>query len=246
MKVVAINSSPMMGKGNTARILGPFLDGMKRAGAEVELFYTRKLDIQPCHGDFHCWVRHPGECFQDDDMSRVLDSMREAEIWVLATPVFVDGVTGPMKTLLDRMIPLIEPYVDLIDDRCRHPRRKGTRSGKVVLVSNCGFWERETFDPLLVHMEALCKNVDRVFAGGLLRPHGPTMGVMREPGMPVDDVLAAAHQAGLELVETGAFGPDTLERVCQDLTPRDHFVREMNRRFDNAINRWAQRPRAHP
>ncbi len=68
MKVVAINSSPMMGKGSTALILKPFLEGMEKAGAEVQLFYTKKLDIRPCQGDFHCWTRHPGECFQTDDM----------------------------------------------------------------------------------------------------------------------------------------------------------------------------------
>lgn len=241
MKVLAINSSPMMAKGNTARILVPFLDGMKSAGAEVELLYTRKLDINQCHGDFHCWVRHPGKCFQDDDMATVLDSLRGADVWVLASPVFVDGITGPMKTLLDRTIPLIEPSVDLVDDRCRHPRRDGTRTGKVVLVSNCGFWELETFDPLLVHMEALCKNVDREFAGALLRPHGPTMGVMREPDMPVDDVIAAAAQAGKELVEMGAFQSSTLARVSQELIPRQRFVEQLNHRFDNAINRWAHR-----
>jgi len=33
MKVVAINSSPMMGKGNTALILTPFLAGMEEAAA---------------------------------------------------------------------------------------------------------------------------------------------------------------------------------------------------------------------
>jgi multimeric flavodoxin WrbA len=241
MKVVAINSSPMMAKGNTARILGPFLDGMKGAGAEVELFYTKKLDINQCHGDFHCWVRHPGECFQDDDMAELLDRFRQADVWVLASPVFVDGITGPMKTLLDRMIPLIEPFVDLVDDRCRHPRREGTKSGKVVLVSNCGLWEKETFDPLLVHMEALCRNVDREFVGGLLRPHGPTMSVMREADMAVDDVIDAAALAGRELVETGSFQPATLARVSQELISRERFLGEMNRRFDNAINRWAHR-----
>jgi multimeric flavodoxin WrbA len=41
MKVLAINSSPRMDKGNTALILNPFLEGMKEAGAEVDLFYTR-------------------------------------------------------------------------------------------------------------------------------------------------------------------------------------------------------------
>lgn len=32
MKVLAINSSPKMDKGNTAMILTPFLEGMREAG----------------------------------------------------------------------------------------------------------------------------------------------------------------------------------------------------------------------
>ncbi len=48
MKVIAINGSPKVDDGNTARILNPFLEGMEEAGAEVELFHTRKLKIKPC------------------------------------------------------------------------------------------------------------------------------------------------------------------------------------------------------
>ena len=43
MKVIALNASPKMDKGNTALIITPFLEGMREAGAEVELFYTKKL-----------------------------------------------------------------------------------------------------------------------------------------------------------------------------------------------------------
>ena len=45
MKVLAINGSPHMDEGNTAMILNPFLEGMKEAGSDVEVFYTRKLKI---------------------------------------------------------------------------------------------------------------------------------------------------------------------------------------------------------
>lgn len=68
MKVLAINSSPRMDKGNTALILNPFLEGMKEAGAEVELFYTSKLKIHPCTSEFNCWIKTPGECLHNDDM----------------------------------------------------------------------------------------------------------------------------------------------------------------------------------
>ena len=48
MKVLAFNSSPNMDKGNTALILNPFLDGLKQSGAEVDLFYTKKLNLDAC------------------------------------------------------------------------------------------------------------------------------------------------------------------------------------------------------
>lgn len=52
--VMAINSSPKKGKSNTSLILDPFLDGMKDAGADIELFYIRDLEIKPCTGEFNC------------------------------------------------------------------------------------------------------------------------------------------------------------------------------------------------
>lgn len=235
MKVAAINSSPMMGKGNTARILDPFLEGMRGAGAEVDLLYTKKLDINPCHGEFNCWAKTPGVCYQDDDMQTVLPKLREADIWVLATPVFVDGISGPMKNLLDRVIPLIQPFVELRDDHCRHPLREGTKRGKLVLVSNCGFWELDNFDPLLVHLKAMCKNADREFAGALLRPHGPALKGMLEMGLPVTDVIEAAREAGRQLVEEGTMSPETLDTVSRELLPREVYVENLNQIFGQAL-----------
>ena len=43
MKAIAINGSPKMDGGNTALVLNPFLEGMKEAGAEVEVLYTSAL-----------------------------------------------------------------------------------------------------------------------------------------------------------------------------------------------------------
>ena len=68
MKVLAINSSPNMEKGITGFILNLFLEGMKEKGAEVEIFYTKKLNIKPCTACFNCWFLTEGECSIKDDM----------------------------------------------------------------------------------------------------------------------------------------------------------------------------------
>jgi len=85
-------------------ILNPFLEGMKEAGSQVELFYTRKLNVNPCTGEFNCWLKTPGKCYQNDDMNILYPKIDSADVIVFATPVYVDGVTGPMKNLIDRML----------------------------------------------------------------------------------------------------------------------------------------------
>jgi multimeric flavodoxin WrbA len=77
MKAIAINASPMMDKGNTAAILTPFLDGLKEAGAEVEIYYTKKLNTKPCQGEFNCQIKTPGKCFLEDDMKMLLPKLVE-------------------------------------------------------------------------------------------------------------------------------------------------------------------------
>lgn len=236
MKVLAFNGSPRMDNGNTALILNPFLDGMREAGAEVELFYTKKLKINPCQGCFTCWLKTPGVCFQKDDMQMLHPKLRQVDIWVLATPLYVDGMTGPMKNLLDRLIPLVQPFIELRDGHCRHPWHGERESGKVVLVSNSGFWEMDNFDPLLVHVRAMCKNTAMEFAGALLRPHGEALKPMMELGAPLDDVFAAAREAGRQLVREGEMSTETLNIVSRELLPLDMYIQMANQKFQQDLD----------
>jgi len=235
-KVLAFNSSPRMGKGNTAIILAPFLEGMKEVGAEVELLYTKKLDIHPCQGCFNCWLKTPGKCFKKDDMQMLLPKLHDADILVLATPLYVDGMSAPIKNLVDRMVPLLQPFVELRDGHYRHVVREGHKYAKVVLVSNCGFWEEDNFDALLVHVEAACKNMAKEFAGALLRPHGAMLGSAVEMGVPLDDVLDAAREAGRQLVRDGKMLPETLASVRRELVPSEAYLQTMNQLFQQMLD----------
>jgi multimeric flavodoxin WrbA len=224
MKVLAINGSPHMDEGNTAIILNPFLEGMREAGANVDLFYTRKLNIGPCNGDMSCWFKNPGECGQKDDMQILYPKFRDADVIVYATPVYYAGVTGPLKNLMDRQLPL-----HMLGEL-------GAKRQKIVLVSTCGAWEMSMFEPLLVQMKALYTRSDgnSDFVGALLRPGADGMREMMKTkgrGL-VDSILQAAEQAGRELVKEGKVSEEIQKQVSRELMPRDAYYEAAKEMFE--------------
>ncbi|MCX6646150.1 MAG: flavodoxin family protein [bacterium] len=240
MKILAINSSPKMDKGSTAMILTPFLDGLKECGGEVEVLYTKKLNVKHCLADYTCWIKTPGVCVLDDDInSIVLPKVRDADILVLATPLYVDGMSGPMKCLVDRFIPLGQPYMKMVDGHCRHGFL-GERHGelKIVLVSACGFWELDNFDSLVAHVRAIAKNLNGEFAGALLRPHASAMRPMIDAGIDIKDIFKSARDAGRELARDGKISQSTLNNISRPLLPLEDYVNNANTFFSEIIEKY--------
>jgi multimeric flavodoxin WrbA len=238
MKVLAINASPHLDKGNTALILNPFLDGMREAGAEVDVLYTRKMDIKPCLGCLKCWTKTPGACIQKDDMDDVLPRIKAADLVVFATPLYWDGVSGPMKMFMDRMTPMGQPFIVMRDGRDRHPVREGYGHGKVVVISSCGYFAAENFDAMITHYKAVSINLEREFAGALLRPNAQSIQPLMMMGMGdgLADIFAAAKTAGMELVKDGKMKDETLATVRRDIMDVDTFADHANKYFTKVLD----------
>ncbi|MGB9717407.1 MAG: flavodoxin family protein [Thermoproteota archaeon] len=100
-----------MENSDTTMIMEPFLNGMREAGATVELFYVKCLNIRPCIGDFSCRYDKPGDCIISDDMRLLYPKLREADILVLATPVYAP-LPGEMQNFINRLSPLLEPVLE--------------------------------------------------------------------------------------------------------------------------------------
>lgn len=234
MRALVIHGSPRMERGTTSLILGPFITGMREAGAEVELVYTHRLSVLPCEGELICWIDTPGQCHHQDDMQELYPRLMRSQIWVLATPVYLDGMSAPLKGVLDRLLPLAHPFVELRDGRSRHRGTPGRREGKVVLVATCGLWEEENFEPLVHHMRAICASLRMEFAGALLRPHAPALMELTGEGQEFDDVFEAARCAGQQLIRDGRMADDTLRIVARPLMPVQEYVRGLNLWFQRA------------
>lgn len=216
-KVVAVNGSPMMDNGNTAKILTPFLKGMEKAGATVELFYARRLNVKPCDGEFYCWNKTPGECYIKDDMQSLYPKLRDADILVLATPVFVP-LPGEMQNIFNRLIPFINPVLEKQKGRTRGKLRDDVKLRKLVLVSSSGWWETGNFGAVLKIAKELAKNLNLKFAAAVLRPHASCLAMSKEKA---EEVFEAARQAGYQIVKEGKVSEDLLRIIAQPLVPEE-------------------------
>ncbi len=223
MKALLVNGSPHTVKGVHVSILDSFEEGLREAGSDVTRINVYRQNIQPCRGCFTCWTKTPGECIQEDDMKSLIPIVAQSDILTLATPVYVDGMTGPMKTFLDRLIPLLKGRVELRDDHIRHLVRDEVKRGKVMLLSASGFAELDNFDPLVAHVKAASRNLGREYAGEILFPGGWLLSY----GKAMDEVTGMVRSAGAELVEKGRI-PGGLSSRIHELVSRDEVMDALN------------------
>jgi len=222
--VIAINGSPKMEKGNTVKILKPFLEGMETAGASVELFYAKRLNVRPCDGELYCWTKKPGQCYIDDSMQSLYPKLRDADIIVLATPVYIP-LPGEMQNLLNRLVPLMEPTLKWRNGRTRLSGfRADVKISKFVLVSTSGWWEMSNFGTVLRIVKELANDLNVEFAGALLRPNFYYMSENKEKA---EKIFEAAKQAGTQLIKEGRMSKDLLEVICQPLISQEKWRREL-------------------
>ena len=64
-----------------------------------------------------------------------------------------------------------------------------------------------------------------------VRHEGEALRAMRDMGAPVDDIFAAAKDAGRQLVKTGLMSQATLDIISRDLLPIDMYVNMANEQF---------------
>jgi hypothetical protein len=168
-------------------------------------------------------------------MDWLLPKLGESDLLVLSVPLYVDGLPGPAKTFIDRLIPRADVKIEIREERCRHPIREGQKPLPIVLVASCGFWEVENFDPMLAHIKAWAKNADSAFLGAMLRPTGPMFRGMLESGMPLGDIFDAAKEAGRQLIIAGEMSSETLATVSRPLMPREEYVRLHNEKVNEVL-----------
>lgn len=98
-KLLAITGSPRP-HGHTSALVAALLSGAGEAGAQLEHIDACKLQVAGCSGCNAC--ARTGECILKDDMQMVFEQMGQADVIVLASPLYFMGISGQLKLLVDR------------------------------------------------------------------------------------------------------------------------------------------------
>lgn len=230
MKITIFNGSPHGKSGNTHIISTAFTEGAESAGAQVEHVLLKDKKIAYCLGCFKCWVYTPGECIIKDDMDALLPQFSASDIAVFATPVYVDNVSGLMKTFMDRLIPGISPYFELDEKgETRHVKRNGNPP-KIVVISSCGFAEQSHFAVLRLLFQRVARNMHSSLIGEIYKGAASLLHAQDPRLKPlVDNYKQLVKLAAEQIVKEQKIDQALIAKLEEPLLPAEMYNHFANR-----------------
>lgn len=101
-KVLILSGSPRKG-GNSDLLCDEFMRGAKERGNAVEKINVGEKKVGYCRACYYC--RKSGrECVIKDDMAEILQKMIDADVIVLASPVYFYSIDAQLKAVIDRTV----------------------------------------------------------------------------------------------------------------------------------------------
>lgn len=100
-KVLILSGSPRKG-GNSDILCDEFMKGAKESGNTVEKIRVAEKKIGYCRGCYAC--KGTGICAIKDDMAEILQKMIDADVIVLASPVYFYSIDAQLKAVIDRTV----------------------------------------------------------------------------------------------------------------------------------------------
>ena len=101
MRILVLNGSPRE-NGNTKKMVSAFKEGAVSSGHRVDVVDVCRKNIGGCLACEYCHTKGGGECIQKDDMQEVYALLQEAEMLVIASPIYYHGISGQLKCAIDR------------------------------------------------------------------------------------------------------------------------------------------------
>lgn len=107
MKIVTVLGSPRP-TGNSTGVAVRFCDVAERLGAEVRTYALNKLKFRGCQGCMTCKTKLD-RCVIEDDLTAVLQAVGQADLLLMASPIYFGDVSSQLKAFIDRTFSFLLP-----------------------------------------------------------------------------------------------------------------------------------------
>ncbi len=142
---------------NTNALCQGFIDQLKELGQEVEYVTLFDKQISPCKGCYACQQEEGYSCQISDDMHRIAPKIIEADVLVLATPIYHWYCTAEMKAMLDRLYPLNKYYGEA--------KNSLWNNKKLALILTHGYDKDYACSPFITGIQRLAKHSHIEYVG---------------------------------------------------------------------------------
>jgi multimeric flavodoxin WrbA/putative sterol carrier protein len=231
-KVVIFDGGPReKSYSKTTWMAHEFVSGCAAAGARIDIVKLVDFDIRDCSGCYACWTKTPGKCIHQDSMAELMIKYRSADLVVFASPLYIFSVTGIMKTFLDRLLPLLKPYLETDESgQSYHPDRYAEYGEQgFVVFSASGFPNvKGNFDGL----ESMFRAWDS---------HNKNIHLLGEFFLPAAEVMSlpiyadrkkmvgdACYEAGIQAVGNGEIDYRNMAKVADIMVDEADFRHQAN------------------
>ena len=156
--ILILNGSPRK-NGNTSALVEAFARGAEEGGSKVVPVFLGDMTIHGCKGCFGGGKNPDSPCVQKDDMEKLYPVYRQADVVVLASPLYYWSISGQLKTAFDRLFAVAE-----CDPGYRNPPKES-----VLLMAAEGHGFEESlywYDRLEQHIG--WKSLGKVLCGGVM------------------------------------------------------------------------------
>ena len=110
MKILAISASGRR-TGNINQICSKIIEGAASNGHETEIINLYDYSIKHCIGCLECTKTR--KCVLKDDFNELYKKEEDADLIIMATPVYCHSVPGALKDFIDRNCHAVIPYMDI-------------------------------------------------------------------------------------------------------------------------------------
>lgn len=190
MKVVCLLGSPRQ-DGNSAALAKHFGAAAEKQGAVVQTYALNTLNFKGCQGCMACKTKSE-ECVLKDDLKEVLSQVRQADVLVMASPIYLGEVSSPLRAFIERTYSFFTP------DFLTNPNPSRLSPGKkLVFIQTQGQPNEKLFGDVFPRIEPFFKRYGYA-ERHLIRACG-----VRKPGEVKDraEVMDLAERTAQTLVE---------------------------------------------